>query len=189
MSGFLCLLPKDQGKTKGQQLKGKIVSEVFALFRTFSHFFRIFPPGLSPSKQKVLAQGEQKRRKDNKKNRTNRCCTLVVARFVLLLKNVFWCVLCVSVCFGTCRSVCVCIRICAHRDIWTRAHVKRSLRRPLLLDRFKGGANGKGSICAWLPVHCLYALADRQLYCHTSATSHSLRKHDQIARDNRFPVQ
>ena len=36
-----------QGKTKGQQLKGKIVSE-FTLFRTFSHFFRIFPPGLSP---------------------------------------------------------------------------------------------------------------------------------------------
>ena len=33
-----------------------------------------------PSKQRVLAQGEQKRRKDNKKNRTNRFCTLVVAR-------------------------------------------------------------------------------------------------------------
>ena len=38
----------------------------------------MFPPGLSPSRQRVLAQGEQKRRKDNKKNRTNRCCTLVV---------------------------------------------------------------------------------------------------------------
>ena len=51
-----------------------------ALVYTFSHFFRIFPQGLSPSKQRVLAEWEQKRRKDNKKNRTNRCCTLVVAR-------------------------------------------------------------------------------------------------------------
>ena len=69
-----------QGKTKGQQLKGKIVSEFFTLFHNFSHFFIIFPPGLSPSKQRVLAQGEQKIRKDNKKNWTNRFCTLVVAR-------------------------------------------------------------------------------------------------------------
>ena len=67
-------------KIEGQQLKGKIVSEFFTLFQTFSHFFRIFPPGLSPSKYRVLAQGEQKRRKYNKKSRTNRCCT-----FVLLL--------------------------------------------------------------------------------------------------------
>ena len=49
-----------QRETKGQQLKGKIVSE-------FSHFFILFPQGLSPSKQRILAQGEQKRRKDNKK--------------------------------------------------------------------------------------------------------------------------
>ena len=69
-----------QGKTKGQQLKGKIVSYFFALFGTFWHFFRIFPPGLSPSKQRVLAQGEQTRRKDNKRKRANRFCTLVVAR-------------------------------------------------------------------------------------------------------------
>ena len=69
-----------QRKTKGQQLKGKIVSECFTLFHQISHLFIIFPPWLSPSKQRVLAQGEQKRRKDNKKNRTNRCCTLVVAR-------------------------------------------------------------------------------------------------------------
>ena len=55
-------------------------SNFFTLFRTFSHFFRNFPPGLSPSKQRVLAQGEQKRRKDNKKNGTNRYCMLVVAR-------------------------------------------------------------------------------------------------------------
>ena len=64
------------GKTKGQQLKGKIVSEMFTLFRTFFILFQTF----SPSKQRVLAQWEQKRRKDNKKNRTHRCCTLVVAR-------------------------------------------------------------------------------------------------------------
>ena len=47
---------------------------------TFPHFFRIFPPGVSPSKQRALARWEQQRRKDNKKNWTNRCCTLVVAR-------------------------------------------------------------------------------------------------------------
>ena len=52
----------------------------FTLLHNFSHFFIIFPPGLSPSKQRVLAQGEQKRRKDNKKRRANRFCTLVVAR-------------------------------------------------------------------------------------------------------------
>ena len=69
-----------QRKTKGQQLKGKIVSEFFTLFHNFSHFFIIFPPGLSPSKQRALAQGEQKRRKDNKRKRANRFCTLVVAR-------------------------------------------------------------------------------------------------------------
>ena len=45
---FFCSGPKfppshsiapNQGKTKGQQLKGKIVSHFFALFHTFSHFF------------------------------------------------------------------------------------------------------------------------------------------------------
>ena len=39
-----------------------------------------------------------------------------------------------------------------------------------------------------LPVHCLSAPPDRQLYCHTNAISHSLLKHDQIACDNRLPV-
>ena len=77
-NGLLC--ERVQGKTKGQQLKRKIVSYFFTLFRAFWHFLIIFPPGLSPSKQRVLAQGEHKRRKDNKKNWTNRFCTLVVAR-------------------------------------------------------------------------------------------------------------
>ena len=77
-----CLWPRlPQRKTKGQQLKGKIV---FIIFGTFSHFFTLlhnFSPGtFFPSKQGVLAQGEQKRRKDNKKKRANRFCTLVVAR-------------------------------------------------------------------------------------------------------------
>ena len=87
-----------QRKIQGQQLKGKIVSEFFTLFHTFftlfhtffhtfSHFFRILAPGLSPSKQRVLGQGEHKRRKDNKKNGTNRCCKLVVAR---LSSSYFW---------------------------------------------------------------------------------------------------
>ena len=74
------LLCNSEKKTKGQQLKGKIVSELFTPLHSFAHFFRIFSPGLSPSKQRALAQGEQKRGKDNKNNRTNRCCTLVVAR-------------------------------------------------------------------------------------------------------------
>ena len=69
-----------QRKTKGQQLKGKVVSAFVTLFSPFFTLFIIFPPGLSPSKERVLAQGEQKRRKDNKMNRTNRCCTLAVAR-------------------------------------------------------------------------------------------------------------
>ena len=45
-------LPSIQRKTKGQQLKGKIVSALFHTFghfsthfHTFSEFFRIFPPG------------------------------------------------------------------------------------------------------------------------------------------------
>ena len=65
-----------QRKTKGQQLKGKIVSEFFTLSAIFHFFFHNFTTGLSPSKQKVLAQEKQRR----KKNRTSQCCTLVVAR-------------------------------------------------------------------------------------------------------------
>ena len=41
-----------------QQLKGTIVSEFFTPFHTLFHicFSEFFPPGLSPSKQRVLAQ-------------------------------------------------------------------------------------------------------------------------------------
>ena len=46
----------NQRKIKGQQLKGKIVSEFFTLSRNFHFFSRIFPPGLFPSKQRVLAE-------------------------------------------------------------------------------------------------------------------------------------
>ena len=42
-------VPDNQGKTKGQQLKGKIVSEFFTPFHTF-------PSGPSPSKQRALAR-------------------------------------------------------------------------------------------------------------------------------------
>ena len=41
-----------QRKSQGQQLKGKIVSEMFTLFHNLSHIFRIFPSGLSPQKNK-----------------------------------------------------------------------------------------------------------------------------------------
>ena len=77
------LAAKFREKTKGQQLKGKIVSH----FHTFCTLFQNFSPRASPSKQRVLAQGEQKRRKQNKKNRTKRCCTLVVARLSSSFKN------------------------------------------------------------------------------------------------------
>ena len=80
-----------QRKTKGQQLKGKIVSALFHTFwqfsthfHTFSEFFRIFPPRLffrikgfywcfSPKIRK-------EKKKENKKKKTKPFCTLVVAR-------------------------------------------------------------------------------------------------------------
>ena len=83
---------KIRRKLKGNNQRAKSfqkVSHFFALFHTFSDFFRTFPPGLSTSKQRVLAQLEQKRRKDNKKDRTNRCCTLVVARLSSSYKSPF----------------------------------------------------------------------------------------------------
>ena len=61
-SGDGCWLPmKSQWKTKGQQLKGTIVSEFSHIVALFSHFFRIFPPGLSPSKQRGFWLNENKR--------------------------------------------------------------------------------------------------------------------------------
>ena len=45
--------------------KGQNRFRISHFFHNFSHFFIIFPPRLSPSKQRVWAQGEQKRRKDN----------------------------------------------------------------------------------------------------------------------------
>ena len=56
----LSKLPKHhvfQGKTKGQQLKGKIVSEFFSLFLTFSEFF---PQGL-PLQNSSTRTEEKKR--------------------------------------------------------------------------------------------------------------------------------
>ena len=50
-----------QRKAKGQQLKGKIVSEFFILCHKFSHFDIIFPPGHSPSKQRVFLLKENER--------------------------------------------------------------------------------------------------------------------------------
>ena len=76
-----------QRKTKGQQLKGKIVSALFShfwtLFHTSSEFFRIFPPGLLLEARgftTVLVQRDEKIIKDNKKKKTKPFCTLVVAR-------------------------------------------------------------------------------------------------------------
>ena len=46
-----------------------------------------FPQGLSPSKQRVLAQGEQKRRKENKKEKGKSILHVSCCTFVLLLKK------------------------------------------------------------------------------------------------------
>ena len=83
----LCGITRNQRKTKGQQLKGKIVSALFhtfwhfsTLFHTFSEFFRIFPPGLFRRIKGFYCCFSSKRRKDNKKKKTEPFCTLVVAR-------------------------------------------------------------------------------------------------------------
>ena len=52
---------KNQGKTKGQQLKAKIVSHFFTLVRTFSHFFRNFSPRTFPPQNKGFQLNENKR--------------------------------------------------------------------------------------------------------------------------------
>ena len=59
----------------------------------------------------------------------------------------------------------------------------------LALGMAKRGVTERGGIRICLPVHCLSAPPDRQCYCHINAASLSLLKHDQIARDNRLPVQ
>ena len=87
----LCL--RFQRKTKGQQLKGKIVSEFFTLSQLFT-LFQNFPQ-------------ENKREKYNKRNRTNRCCTLVVAR----LSSSYSCnCLSLAVCSCQCSSSLSCSR-------------------------------------------------------------------------------
>ena len=66
-------------KTKGQQLKGKIVSE-FSHFFTIFTLFHNFSLGTFPFKTKGFSSRRTEEKNNNKKNRTNRCCTLVVAR-------------------------------------------------------------------------------------------------------------
>ena len=56
----------DQRKIKGQQLRAKSFQN-FHTFHNFSHFLGFLLK-------------ENKREKYNNKNRTNRCCMLVVAR-------------------------------------------------------------------------------------------------------------
>ena len=66
---------KNQRKTKGQQLKGKIVSALFSHFSTFFFllaFFQNFPRGLLLKLRLFI---------ENKKKKTKPFCTLVVARF------------------------------------------------------------------------------------------------------------
>ena len=90
-SFFQLLGCPNQRKTKGQQLKGKIVSAlfshflalfhtVFTLFQSFSEFFLedffLELRGFTT----VLVQRDEKRIKDNKKKKTKSFCTLVVAR-------------------------------------------------------------------------------------------------------------
>ena len=69
MSSGSLQCPWNQRKTKGQQLKGKIVS---ALFHTFWHFSELFLQDLE------LVQRDEKRTKGNTKKTTKSFCTLVV---------------------------------------------------------------------------------------------------------------
>ena len=102
VSSLFCVLSSFlQRKTKGQQLKGKIVRHFFshfwpnlsALFHTFWHFstrFHTFSEFCLQVLQEfflevrgfttVLAQRDEKRPKENKKKKTKPFCTLVVAR-------------------------------------------------------------------------------------------------------------
>ena len=52
-----------QGKTKGQQLKGKIVSDFFTLFSHFFTLFQNFPPRTFPSKAKGFSSMRTKEKK------------------------------------------------------------------------------------------------------------------------------
>ena len=54
------LIGFNQGKTEGQQLKGKIVSEFLTLFRNFFTLFRIFPQEF-PLQNKGFELNEKKR--------------------------------------------------------------------------------------------------------------------------------
>ena len=83
----------NERKTKGQHLKGKIVSALFHTFwhfPHFPHFSRIFPPGFFLELRgftTVLVQREEKRIKENEKKKTKPFCTLVVARLSPLIQN------------------------------------------------------------------------------------------------------
>ena len=84
------LFYKTQRKTKGQQLKGKIVSALFHTFWHFSTHFHTFQSFLSDFSCRIFIRIKgfyycfnSKRRKDNKENtrkKTKPFCMLVVAR-------------------------------------------------------------------------------------------------------------
>ena len=71
-------------KTKGQQLKGKIVSALLHTFPHFSTLFHTFPP-LSLKIKPFL-----KIIKENTKKKTKPFCTLVVARLSSSANETFW---------------------------------------------------------------------------------------------------
>ena len=72
---FLSLRENQRATTKGQNrfIISHTFSEIFTPFHNFS-------PRPFPFKTKGFSSRRTMRRKDNKKNGTNRCCTLVVAR-------------------------------------------------------------------------------------------------------------
>ena len=79
-----------QRKTKGQQLKGKIVRHFLALFGTFPHFFALFLQDFFVELRGftiVLVRRKEKIIKENKKEKDQTilhvsCCTFVLLRFV-----------------------------------------------------------------------------------------------------------
>ena len=76
LGGFFRVDVPQRKKTKGQQLKGKIVSALFHIFRTFPHCFTLFR-NFSPRTFLTIKAFL----KDKKKKETKPFCTLVVARW------------------------------------------------------------------------------------------------------------
>ena len=79
---------ENQRKTKGQQLKGKIVSEIFTLFQSFFFtLFQNFPPGTFVFKTKGFSSMRTKEKKRYQKEQDKSMLHVSCCTFVLLLEK------------------------------------------------------------------------------------------------------